>query len=156
MNMTDRQRELFTAMRKAADDYVDGLVDGDELHSAVVDFTDSVKTTPKSARKPFKISEETIREVAHFGMEEYHITALIDGPAPHSTEITVHAVSIWNALDIAQGCLETEHPIGRRDEKGRLYRWPEIVAAVLVKEVSDRGYARPDFTPQRMTRDTTD
>ena len=36
-------QQLFNAMCNAADDYEDGIVDGDELHSAVLDYTDRIK-----------------------------------------------------------------------------------------------------------------
>lgn len=40
-----KQQELFEKMCRVADLYACGEADGDELHSAVVDFTDSVKAT---------------------------------------------------------------------------------------------------------------
>jgi hypothetical protein len=37
------KEQAFQALKKAADGYVDGMVSGDELHSAVVDYTDAVQ-----------------------------------------------------------------------------------------------------------------
>ena len=41
--MTETERELFDKMCEAADAYQDGKMDGDELRSAVVDYTDAIK-----------------------------------------------------------------------------------------------------------------
>jgi hypothetical protein len=42
MSDIDRVLSTYEDMRKAADGFVSGLMDGDELHSAVVDYTDSL------------------------------------------------------------------------------------------------------------------
>ena len=42
MSNIDDVLSRYRAMRKAADDFTDGEIDGDDLHSAVVDYTDAV------------------------------------------------------------------------------------------------------------------
>lgn len=38
----DKILTTYKAMRKAADDYAAGRIGGDALHSAIVDYTDSI------------------------------------------------------------------------------------------------------------------
>lgn len=102
--MTPEQEELFNAMRRAADGYVDGDVDGDDLHSAVVDFTDAVQAPPRPLTDNEREVFEAIRHAPNIALIQTQFdgeaTAVITAVNRHGKEfhVTPLAVLVTDAI----------------------------------------------------------